>query len=204
MKRIITISGPIGIGKTTITSLLKQNKNIVVIDELGAISITMKRIIEATYSNDLTIDVLAVQLYTTTDRLINYEYILNSYAEGVFVFDRSFIDALIFSKLRLDADDFKLVLSLTKTMIARINTDDSEHVWINLIADDEIVFSRIKQRNRTNEKLDQSTLQFVTEWRRVYDEIAKLLNIKPVYINANGTTEEILNQLKKYLNKKIN
>jgi len=204
MKKIITISGPIGIGKTTIASILKRNKNIIVIDELGEISITMKRIIEATYSDDLNIDPLSVQLYTITDRLINYEYVLNNYAEGIFVFDRSYIDALIFSKLILDADDFKLVLSLAKKMIERVNTDGAEHVWINLIADDKIVFSRIKQRDRTNEKLDQFTTRFITEWKRVYAEIAKLLNISPVYITANGTTEETLNQLKKYLNKKIN
>ena len=169
-KNLYFITGPIGVGKTTLINLLKKEKQCDVIEEFDLKDELIKQVIENTYGES-KIDKEIMQLYTYSQRLLNFEIKhQNTKTNTVFV-DRGLIDAIVFSKL------MKLDTNFQTQFLKNYFTKLPDYKIILFKLDAETNVNRIVNRNREGEKISEFTLNLINNWEKYLFEVGLEMGI---------------------------
>lgn len=171
--KIYFLSGPVGVGKTTISNYFKNTCNCEIVEEFDLSNPLIKDIITKTYS-DNTIDKKVIQNYTFANRLLHFELAYKKWKKQTpLLVDRGPFDPLIFSKLQ--NVQIKEHVTFLKNYFKNIDAD-FEIIVFDLDYDTNI--ERIIKRNRANEKITPFTIKMIKEWKNTIISIVEELDLK--------------------------
>ncbi len=209
----VVISGTVGVGKTTVSELLKNT-----LEKNNQVNLNLEIPYEnpylSFYYKNRTEWSFLIQLDYMLNRfkaLIKVEQLMETNSNSIAIFDRHFLDDFIFGSMKIIREDMSAMqwnqyALITKNLVSRINYDDRPDYFFLLKASFENVIERIKKRSR-EEELDVD----VNYWKNLYEQyyenpsIVEYLktNVKNlIYINTDDKspkqiTDEIITYLKK-------
>jgi deoxyadenosine/deoxycytidine kinase len=195
--KYITIEGNIGAGKTTLAYMLSKALNARLILEEFADNPFLEKFYEnpSQYAFSLELFFMA-ERYKQLKDLVNQQDLFHS----ITVSDYLFTKCLLFAKVNLPDDEFKLYQKLFETMHPQIIQPD---ILVYLHAPVNKLQENIKKRNRSYELNIKNDYLFNIQ--ETYTQYIKQHNIKTLFIDASNAdflgNEKHLNVLLDALNK---
>ena len=176
--KYITIEGNIGAGKTTLAYMLSKVLNARLILEEFADNPFLEKFYEnpSQYAFSLELFFMA-ERYKQLKDLINQQDLFHS----ITVSDYLFTKCLLFAKVNLPDDEFKLYQKLFETMHPQIIQPD---ILIYLHAPVNKLQENIKKRNRSYELNIKNDYLFNIQ--ETYTQYIKQHNIKTLFIDASN------------------
>lgn len=189
----IAIEGPIGVGKSTLTSILKNHFNYEIVNEI----VEENPFLSKFYSN---IDEYALQteaffLFNRVKQLEDAEKILKD-GKGI-VSDYHIIKNLIFAGLTLDTKQFHRYKQVYNTFVETLPQPD---IVVYLNSKTEVLMNRIAKRDRSFER--QMDIGYIDNLRKEYKYYFNPLSIKHNFIGKEPLVIEIENSDLDFLNNK--
>ena len=176
--KYITIEGNIGAGKTTLAYMLSKALNARLVLEEFADNPFLEKFYEnpSQYAFSLELFFMA-ERYKQLKDLINQQDLFHS----ITVSDYLFTKCLLFAKVNLPDDEFKLYQKLFETMHPQIIQPD---ILIYLHAPVNKLQENIKKRNRSYELNIKNDYLFNIQ--ETYTQYIKQHNIKTLFIDASN------------------
>jgi deoxyadenosine/deoxycytidine kinase len=176
--KYITIEGNIGAGKTTLAYMLSKALNARLILEEFADNPFLEKFYEnpSQYAFSLELFFMA-ERYKQLKDLVNQQDLFHS----ITVSDYLFTKCLLFAKVNLPDDEFKLYQKLFETMHPQIIQPD---ILIYLHAPVNKLQENIKKRNRSYELNIKNDYLFNIQ--ETYTQYIKQHNIKTLFIDASN------------------
>lgn len=191
--KFITVEGNIGAGKTTLASLLAKKLNAQLILEEFA----ENPFLASFYENPQHY-AFPLELFFMAERYKQLKELIyaNDLFQGITVSDYMFSKSLLFAKINLPGEEFKLYQKLFDILHPQMVQPD---ILIYLHAPVAKLQQNIKKRNR---KYEQSIAdQYLFQIQEIYTNYIKQHNIKTIFIDAgNADFEENENHLAIVLN----
>lgn len=194
----ITIEGNIGAGKTTLARVLSQKLNAKLILE----EFDENPFLAQFYQNPEKY-AFPLELFFMAERYKQLKELLQSQSllEGITVSDYMFTKCLLFAKVNLPPEEFKLYQKLFDIMHQQLLHPD---ILIYLHAPIDKLQENIKKRNREYEQLIPD--QYLLNIQETYTSYIKQYNQKTIFIDASNADFEgnqnhisvVLNALKCY------
>ena len=177
------LSGPIGVGKTTVIELLKNEYK--TLSELNPNDEIIKHIIKNTYAqNEKKLNPDVVQMYTFANRFLTFA--INTPG----IFDRGPVDPIVFDFLFNKKSMFLTFLDALKN---KENTlKNTKHIILTLNEKENI--SRLEKRNRENEFINEKTIKLIKEFNYVLVGILIMCNWEFEIINCDDKTPQEIKQ----------
>jgi deoxyadenosine/deoxycytidine kinase len=176
--KYITIEGNIGAGKTTLSHLLSKKLNARLVLEEFADNPFLEKFYEnpSQYAFSLELFFMAERFKQLKD-LVNQQDLFHS----ITVSDYLFTKCLLFAKVNLPDDEFKLYQKLFETMHPQIIQPD---ILIYLHAPVTKLQENIKKRNRLYEQKIKNDYLFNIQ--ETYTQYIKQHNIKTLFVDASN------------------
>jgi len=176
--KYITIEGNIGAGKTTLAYMLSKALNARLVLEEFADNPFLEKFYEnpSQYAFSLELFFMAERFKQLKD-LVNQQDLFHS----ITVSDYLFTKCLLFAKVNLPDDEFKLYQKLFETMHPQIIQPD---ILIYLYAPVNKLQENIKKRNRSYELNIKNDYLFNIQ--ETYTQYIKQHNIKTLFIDASN------------------
>ena len=176
--KYITIEGNIGAGKTTLAYMLSKALNARLVLEEFADNPFLEKFYEnpSQYAFSLELFFMA-ERYKQLKDLVNQQDLFHS----ITVSDYLFTKCLLFAKVNLPDDEFKLYQKLFETMHPQIIQPD---ILIYLHAPVNKLQENIKKRNRSYELNIKNDYLFNIQ--ETYNQYIKQHNIKTLFIDASN------------------
>lgn len=174
----ITVEGNIGVGKTTLTHLLAKHFNARLILEEFAENPFLPKFYEnpAQFAFPLELFFMA-ERYKQLKEMINTKDLFHS----VTVSDYLFTKCLLFAKVNLPEEEFRLYQKLFDIIHQQLNFPD---IVIYLHAPVQKLQSNIRKRNRTYEQSIPD--EYLFNIQETYTSYIKQHNIKTIFIDASN------------------
>ena len=176
--KYITIEGNIGAGKTTLAYMLSKALNArLVLEEFAD-----NPFLEKFYENPSQY-AFSLELFFMAERYKQLKYLVNQQDlfHSITVSDYLFTKCLLFAKVNLPDDEFKLYQKLFETMHPQIIQPD---ILIYLHAPVNKLQENIKKRNRSYELNIKNDYLFNIQ--ETYTQYIKQHNIKTLFIDASN------------------
>lgn len=212
---IISIEGNIGVGKSTLISiisqLLKNNCEIIYepVDLWLTITDENKKNILQLFYDDKKKWAFAFQMIAGLSIIENITKIIKKTRNKYIFLDRSFLTTkYTFEKMLYDSGDLNEIEHTTYKLLCNHYENniynEYKHIHIYLKCDPDVSFERIKKRNRVEES--NISLEYLTELSKYHDKWL-LNNSKVLVIDCNNNTldnivwyKDILNSIKVKIN----
>jgi deoxyadenosine/deoxycytidine kinase len=180
--RLITIEGNIGAGKTTLATVLSKKLNAALILE----EFTENPFLANFYKNPEKY-AFPLELFFMAERYKQLKELsqVQSLFEGITVSDYMFIKCLLFAKVNLPAEEFKLYQKLFDIINQQLLQPD---VLIYLHAPINKLQENIKKRNREYEQSISN--QYLLDIEETYTTYIKQNNQKTIFIDASNADFE--------------
>lgn len=174
----ITIEGNIGAGKTTLTHLLAKHYNARIILEEFAENPFLSKFYEnpSQYAFPVELFFMA-ERYKQLKEMIHTQDLF----QNITISDYLFTKCLLFAKVNLKDDEFRLYQKLFDIIHQQITTPD---ILIYLHAPIQKLQENIKKRNRTYEQNIPNDYLFNIQ--ETYTSFIKQHNIKTIFIDASN------------------
>ena len=175
----ITIEGNIGAGKTTLAHLLARHYNARLVLEQFADNPFLPKFYEnpAQYAFPLELFFMAERFKQLKDILQQKDLFQN-----ITISDYLFAKCLLFAKINLVEDEFKLYQSLFDIMFGQLVQPD---ILIYLHAPVQKLQENIKKRNRPYEQKIKN--EYLYSIQETYTNYIKQYNIKTLFVDVSGS-----------------
>ena len=170
MSLLLSIEGPIGAGKTSLTRILERE-----IGFKGFYELSFKNPYLSKFYNDIERYSFPIQIEFLASRFKQWKRIQNVNVDTVC--DYFFYKDEIFARMNLKGEDFKLYRRIFNLMIEHIRPPD---YVIYLSARPAVLLERIEKRGREYES--PITLEYLMKLCSFYDEYLKDYRLSPVLI----------------------
>jgi deoxyadenosine/deoxycytidine kinase len=196
---LLSIEGPIGVGKTSLTKIISENfkdLNFIRVYELSSKNGYLDR-----FYSDIERYAFPTQIEFLVNRFKQWEKIQNS-KENI-VCDYFFFKDEIFAQMNLKGEDIKLYNRIFNLMRHHIRPPD---YLIYLTASPSTLLERIRKRGRSFETL--ITLDYLTSLRKFYEDYLANYKTSPVlktdtdsldYVNKKEDQQHILSKIRSFI-----
>jgi deoxyadenosine/deoxycytidine kinase len=197
MSVLLSIEGPIGVGKTSLTGILA--------DELklrGVYELSFRNPYLGRFYSDIERYSFPIQIEFLVNRFRQWKKIQD--AEGDVVCDYFFYKDEIFAEMNLKGEDIKLYRRIYNFMVEHIKPP---RYVIYLSASPEVLMERIRKRGRDYES--PIKYEYISRLCRYYREYMNRYTLSPVlkvdtetldYVNRTDDREFILSEIRRFLN----
>ncbi len=180
MQPYITIEGPIGVGKTTLTNLLSQTYNLEPVFE-----VVDQNPFLADFYTDIERYALQTEMFFLLDRFKQLENLFNSSSmfNGV-ISDYHIIKNYIFAKMNLSSSELSVFEPTFNAITSQIK---QPQILIHLTADISILNKRIAKRNRSFESaIENRYLERLTKnYNNTLKNFAIQKNIHYIFLDTS-------------------
>lgn len=196
MSLLVSIEGPIGVGKTSLARILKDNLGFRCFYELSFRNPYLDR-----FYRDIERYSFPIQLEFLANRFRQWRRIQK--IEGRVVCDYFFYKDEIFAQMNLKGEDLNLYKRVYNLMVEHIKPPD---YVIYLSATPEVLLDRIKKRGREYES--PITLEYLNRLCRFYSDYFRSYSLSPVlrldvgyldYVNSEKDRSYILSEVKRFI-----
>lgn len=196
MSLLVSIEGPIGVGKTSLARILRDNLGFRCFFELSFRNPYLDR-----FYKDIERYSFPIQLEFLVNRFRQWKRIQN--IRNNIVCDYFFYKDEIFAQMNLKGEDLNLYKRIFNLMVEHIRPPD---YVIYLSATPEILLSRIRRRGREYEA--PITLEYLERLCRSYNEYFEDYKLSPVlklnvehldYVNKDEDRRYILNEIRRFI-----
>lgn len=197
MSVLLSVEGPIGVGKTSLTGILA--------DELklrGVYELSFRNPYLGRFYSDIERYSFPIQIEFLVNRFRQWKKIQN--AEGDVVCDYFFYKDEIFAEMNLKGEDIKLYRRIYNFMVEHIKPP---RYVIYLFTSPEVLMERIRKRGRDYES--PIKYEYISRLCRYYREYMNRYTLSPVlkvdaetldYVNRTDDREFILSEIRRFLN----
>ncbi|MGC8717604.1 MAG: deoxynucleoside kinase [bacterium] len=196
---LLSIEGPIGVGKTSLTNIIAENLrelNFIKIYELSQRNIYLDR---------FYIDVKRYAFPTQIEFLINrfWQWRKIQDLKGNVVCDYFFFKDEIFACMNLEGEDINLYRRIFNLMVHHIKPPD---YLVYLTASPSTLLERIKRRGRTFEAMLK--LDYLISLCKSYEDYISGYKVSPIlkietdsldYVNRKEDQEYIMSKIKRFI-----
>lgn len=195
MSLLLSIEGPIGVGKTSLAKILEKELGFRAFYELSFKNPYLSR-----FYNDIERYSFPIQIEFLVNRFRQWKKIQN--VKGNVVCDYFFYKDEIFAQMNLKGEDLKLYRRIYNLMLKHITPPN---YVIYLSARPEVLLKRIEKRGREYES--SITLEYLSRLCGFYAEYLKCYTLSPVlilnvedidYVNREEDRIYILTEIKKF------
>lgn len=193
---LLSIEGPIGVGKTSLARIIADE-----LDFKGIYELSYKNPYLSNFYDDIERYSFPIQIEFLVNRFRQWKSIQN--AEGNLVCDYFFYKDEIFAQMNLKGEDIKLYRRIYNQMLKHIKPPD---YVIYLSANPKVLIERIEKRGRKYER--SIKYEYLSGLYNCYEDYMNKYNLSPVlkievedidYVNKIENRKYILSLIDKFI-----